>query len=574
MVGRLERMEVGADTSAEAACLEAVDRCGLLDSGLEERFDRLVGLAATVLEVPIALVSVVGGDRQWFKAKVGIDLSETSREVSFCHWALEEIEPGPFVVCDTLQDGRFSRNPLVTGELGIRFYAGQVIRDRGGHGLGTLCVLDRAPRTLSEAQRCTLVQLAALVEDEIQRRDELTLLFELDRSERQRALVVATIDEGLVLHDATGSIVEWNPAAVRVLGLSGDQLAGRTSVDPRWRAIRADGTPWEGSTHPAMLALTTGRAVTGEVMGVHRPDGTRVWLRVNAQPVIEGGLVHGALAAFTDITAEHLEAWMLTATLDAAPVGLAIVDATGHVVRANATFAEHVGRDIATLAGLDPAAVFQPVDPTIDRVDVHGRDGGTDGRIECRVARPDGSEITVAFRAGPAPSPDGFTVVATADITGVHRDRVLLDAVLDTAPVGIAILDEDRHILRCNATYAAQTGRTAQELEGVDPSTLLHPDDRDAAIARRRSLTSGHLSDPTMDVRLVRPDGTEITDADRCGEARADGGEHGVACCVAVGVVDVFEPVEVEVADGEPVVVAFGARQSSDEFGLEPGPVG
>ena len=510
--GRWKGMEVRADASTEAARLEAVDRCGLLDSGVEERFDRLVGLAATMLEAPIALISAVGAERQWFKATVGLDLAGTAREISFCHWALEETEPGPFVVCDTHHDRRFSDNPLVTGELGIRFYAGQVIRDRDGHGLGTLCVLDRAPRTLSDSQRRTLVQLAALVEDEVQRRDELAVLIELDRSERRQALIVATIDEGLVFHDTTGRIVEWNPAAERVLGLSGDQLAGRGPLDPRWRTTRADGTVWEGSTHPAMIALTTGRAVRGEVMGVHRPDGTRVWLRVNAQPVIDGGVVRGALAVFTDITAEHLEANMLIATLDAAPVGLAIVDATGHVARANPTFAKHVGRDIAALAGLDPATVFRPVDPTtIDTVDPVGRTDGADRRIECRVTRPDGSEITVAFRAGPAPSPDGFTVVATMDITDVHRDRLLLDAVLDTAPVGIAILDEDRRILRCNATYAAQTGRTARELEGIDPSTLLHPDDRDAAVARRRSLTSGHPSDPPMDVRLVRPDGTEIT---------------------------------------------------------------
>ncbi|HEX4936710.1 MAG TPA: PAS domain-containing protein, partial [Gemmatimonadaceae bacterium] len=90
--------------------------------------------------------------------------------------------------------------------------------------------------------------------------------------------VVGAMSEGVVVQHADGTIHGWNPRAEEILGLSGDQLSGRTSTDPRWRSIRPDGTPFPGEEHPAMITLRTGRPVWGALMGVHKPDGTLTWI--------------------------------------------------------------------------------------------------------------------------------------------------------------------------------------------------------------------------------------------------------------------------------------------------------
>jgi signal transduction histidine kinase/CheY-like chemotaxis protein len=124
--------------------LEALHAYHILDTGPEPGYDRIVQLAARLFKAPIATVSLVAEDRQWFKAKCGVEDSETSRELSFCTYAMLEREP--MVVCDATRDPRFRDNELVTGEPGIRFYAGVPIMSSDGLPLGTLCVIDRVVR--------------------------------------------------------------------------------------------------------------------------------------------------------------------------------------------------------------------------------------------------------------------------------------------------------------------------------------------------------------------------------------------------------------------------------------------
>jgi PAS domain S-box-containing protein len=111
----------------------------------------------------------------------------------------------------------------------------------------------------------------------------------------------------VVLQHADGSIRESNPSAERILGLSADQLMGRTSIDPRWRAIHEDGSPFLGENHPAMMALRTGRPCTDVVMGVHHPDGTLAWISVNAQPLFRDDepTAYAVVTAFVDITQQR-----------------------------------------------------------------------------------------------------------------------------------------------------------------------------------------------------------------------------------------------------------------------------
>lgn len=138
---------------------------GLLDTGPDERFDRLTRIARCGFGVQIALVSLVDRNRQWFKSRQGLEASETPRDISFCGHAI--LQPEVFVVEDTLQDPRFADNPLVTGQPEIRFYAGAPLRSADGFPIGTLCVIDSQPRAFPENDCQALRDLADCVEEEI-----------------------------------------------------------------------------------------------------------------------------------------------------------------------------------------------------------------------------------------------------------------------------------------------------------------------------------------------------------------------------------------------------------------------
>lgn len=149
-------------SNSEAERLAELRSIGVLDSLPEQAYDDIVALAAFICDVPIALVSLVDEERQWFKAKRGLTACETSRELAFCAHALTHPDSF-FIVPDTLEDPRFLNNPLVTSEPFIRFYAGAPLVTAQKNVLGTLCVIDRVPRRLNSAQKVALHALSRQV---------------------------------------------------------------------------------------------------------------------------------------------------------------------------------------------------------------------------------------------------------------------------------------------------------------------------------------------------------------------------------------------------------------------------
>ncbi|WP_421446655.1 GAF domain-containing protein, partial [Agrobacterium tumefaciens] len=185
-------------------------RDGVVHVGL----DRLVQLARNIFRVPIALVSLVDAERQLFAARVGIDVCATSREVSFCAHALSSASL--LTISDTHQDPRFLDNPLVVGPPFIRFYAGCPLVSPGGMILGTLCIIDTAPRAgLSEQEQANLRDLAALVEDQL----ELRRLDLARQSSQSRFEMMAKVSpDAIICTDDRARVTFWNPAAERMLG--------------------------------------------------------------------------------------------------------------------------------------------------------------------------------------------------------------------------------------------------------------------------------------------------------------------------------------------------------------------
>ncbi len=195
----------------EAGRLKALRKYRILDTDPEQAFDDLTLLASQVCGTPIALISLVDESRQWFKSRVGLQAHETSRDVSFCAHAIQQ--PGLFIVPDAMNDARFRDNPLVLDDPHIRFYAGAPLVTREGDALGTLCVIDRLPRTLTEGQKNAL--------EAVQRQAEAQL--ELRRNLAELRVALEGIDKlgGLIPYCSTCELnitIPADPAAMTTVG--------------------------------------------------------------------------------------------------------------------------------------------------------------------------------------------------------------------------------------------------------------------------------------------------------------------------------------------------------------------
>ena len=189
--------------SHEHRRLASLCALNILDTPSETRFDRFTLLATAAFSLPIALVSLIDEDRQWFKSRQGIEGREIARSLAFCSYAIESQET--FIVEDALRDPRFADNPLVTGAPHIRFYAGHPILTLDGYAAGTLCIIDTKPRTFSVTEHAMLVSLAKMVEDELNRN---TLVEARTRAEK--ALHQLNLDLELRVAERTAALEAKN----------------------------------------------------------------------------------------------------------------------------------------------------------------------------------------------------------------------------------------------------------------------------------------------------------------------------------------------------------------------------
>lgn len=210
--------------------LRLLHALSILDTPPEEDFDRITRLVSKLLNVPIALVSLIDEERQWFKSKVGLAATQTPRDVAFCAHAITQT--APLIVEDALHDARFANNPLVTGDPDIRFYAGVPIRSTGGLALGTLCAIDSCPRTLSSDEVTILMDLADLISREMQLRETLMLTRAqvshsqdiIEAAEGRFRTVFERAGVGIAMVAPDGGWISMNDEVCEIVGYSRDEL--------------------------------------------------------------------------------------------------------------------------------------------------------------------------------------------------------------------------------------------------------------------------------------------------------------------------------------------------------------
>jgi signal transduction histidine kinase len=281
--------------------LETLRRYDVLDTDTEPAFDELVALAAKLLDMPMALVTLVDEDRQWFKAQLGIEGVGTSRNDSFCAHALGK--PDVMVVPDAWTDERFKENPLVLGNPNVRFYAGAPLVAPDGSGLGALCVLDSVPRKLTDDQQLTLKVLGRQVMNQL----ELRRLLARSRKERQDLLgIINVLPAAVIVAEAPDGRITYQNQAVH-------ELLGRELHDPDevrrfWRATKVLGPSGEvvpPSEWPAMRSLA-GAEVVAENLTLQLPTGRTLPILIGSAPMHDAdGQIIGAVIGFQDVSRLH-----------------------------------------------------------------------------------------------------------------------------------------------------------------------------------------------------------------------------------------------------------------------------
>lgn len=251
--------------------LDTLREYRIMDTDREPEFDRVTKLVADLFEVPITLVSLVGDCRQWFKSAHGLDVPETSREVSFCDHVVRRGEP--IVVPDARADPRFASNPLVTGDPFIRFYAGVPLRAYNGAILGTLCIIDRKARpTLSFREMERLGDFAAIIMAEADLRRTI-----VERDEARRALERAIDYSGIATWqlDTRSDLLQWRGAAAELWGA--DYSTALRTSEEAFERIHPD----DRATVRAMLdeSMASGAPYAIEHRVLHPERGVR-WIAV------------------------------------------------------------------------------------------------------------------------------------------------------------------------------------------------------------------------------------------------------------------------------------------------------
>ncbi|MES2614979.1 MAG: PAS domain S-box protein, partial [Bdellovibrionota bacterium] len=350
---------IGSDENERQSTL---DKYLVLDTESEQIYDDITQLASSICQTPIALVSLVDRGRQWFKSRHGLDAKETPRDISFCGHAIHEKDI--FEITDAFADVRFSDNPLVTGGPIVRFYAGAPLVAPNGKAIGTLCVIDHVPKTLSEDQKKSLHALARHIVNLMELRilnagamSDNVHLVNLQKSliEQQSLLdaVIQHVPSAIVLKDAsTFEFTIWNKSAEQILNRSASEVLGKSIFDLYPKELAEQYRIWDVET------LKIGQLVKIPEELSKIPDRGDIFLRTYKVPILPdiNGTFKYIMTVMEDVTedkklkdSQQKSEALFRSLFDNSPSGITVVDKEGHYKMVNQKFQEMTGYSLQEL---------------------------------------------------------------------------------------------------------------------------------------------------------------------------------------------------------------------------------
>jgi diguanylate cyclase (GGDEF)-like protein/PAS domain S-box-containing protein len=417
--------------SEEQQRLDTLRALQILDTSADERFDRITRIGARLFQVPIALVSMLDDERQWFGSRLGLDASESPHTMPFCIHVLRNV--APLVVPDTLEDPRFADSPLVLGAPFVRFYAGHPVHGPDGHVLGTLCIVDIKPREEADIDLESLRHLAEMVEEEIRKsviaaramaRDE-----ELNAALRHLSSHIHNSPLAVVQWDHAMRIVSWSDRAEELFGWSAEHMLGM----PLDQAglVHPDDAPamLEGMRQllqrRGLRNVSYGRSMQRDGRMVHCAWHNSILFAEDGAPI-------SILSLIQDVTAQREAEYALRAseatlrtTFEMAPVGIAHVSLDGRWLRVNPRLCGILGYDADELQRMTFQQVTHPDDLPANlallRDAMEGRRHAYS--IEKRYLRRNGEMVWGAITVSVNRPPDGSPAYLITVIEDIHARK-------------------------------------------------------------------------------------------------------------------------------------------------------
>ena len=525
---------VFADTS-EAARVAALHRYDILDTIPEQEYDDIARLASYICQTPVALISLVDTERQWFKAKVGLNAEQTSRDVSFCAHAILQDEV--LEIPDARADDRFAANPLVTGDMGLRFYAGAPLLTPDGHAVGSLCVVDRTPRMLTAEQKVALQALARQVMGQLELRRHMTAQRET------HALMQAAINgttDAIFLKDLQGRYLMINAAGARFIGRPIDEIIG---LDDTQLFSAAVATQTQTNDRQVLeLGISHTYEDTEIVEGISRTYLSTKDVCRDAQGNATG--VIGIAREITDRKKVDERLRLLEAAVENANDAVVITEAepTGlpgpRIVYVNPAFTRNTGYSAEEALGQSPRLLQGLETDPATRASIHqSLKKWKPVRIEILNYRKDGTQFWVELNIRPIANETGWYthwVSVQRDVTArkareevreeenrrldqriqertaeLQQTEARFRSVVEGLSEGILITDLADKILYINPRLLEMTGHTQEEmLCYTSYQTLLAPEEWPALLQRIHQQSEGIAE--RWETQLLRKDGTRF----------------------------------------------------------------
>jgi len=499
----------------ESARLEALRKLGVLDTPAEERFDRLTRMAQAFFNVPIALVSLVDEKRQWFKSCLGLPLSESPRENSFCGHAIMSDEL--FVVEDASHDPLFASHPLVTGEPGIRFYAGAPLSLSDGYKVGVFCIIDTAPRSLNREQKRILRDIGNIAQNELASYDLKTAL----AFARDAKRFYDISSDLMCVFGFDGYFKRLSPRWEKVLGYPVEELLSRPFVDFIHPADR-DATLKEVSR---LLNGGEAREFRNHLVA---KDGTAHTMLWRGTPFPAEGV---SFASARDITEEEKAreaSAHLAAIINSSEDAIISKSLDGLITSWNAAAERIFGYTAAEAVG-SPMTIAFPQDLFDEEASILARikNGERINNFESVRIRKDGTHIPVSISISPIRDAAG-TIVGVSkilrDVSHLKNTEEALRAseerwhfALEGAEFGVWDWNIAGERLFVSPRWKEMLGLSPEEVGDrlEEWSSRVHPDDMPFTMAELKKHMAGEVPIYTSEYRLRRKDGSYLWVLDR-----------------------------------------------------------
>ena len=505
----------------------------ILDTPLDSDYDSITQLLAEICELPIATVSLVDKEREWYKSSIGLDERQNNKVISFCAKAIQS--KNILIISDTLLDPVFANNPMVIGKPHIRFYAGVPLISPQGYALGVLAVKDFKPRELTPLQKRAITALASQVNLLLEKHKQNNLLnktidklrlksLELTKNNNFNAALLESLSEGIVACDEQGNLSQFKHVSSDMHGLDEAPVPPEEWANT-FNLYMPDGETLMRPEQVPLYKAFKGQSVIDDYMVIAPKNKPKIQVVCSGKPIFNAdGKKLGAVVAMRDMTAEKVYSEILAkneakfrAVFNQTYLFQALMDTDGTILEVNDTSMDlcsyHRIQAIGKKFWLGPwwvsdADVTHYIKSVIEEAQ-HGKTVQAYSDYWTGEGKRRQTEFTLSIIKDAEGKAEYF-LASGLDVTEKIRLNALVDATFTYAAAGITTNNIDGRFIRANPAYCKMMGYSLEELRHLTVFDVTHVDDRADYQFKVDQLKSGELEQFVFEKRNIRKDGSVI----------------------------------------------------------------